>query len=172
MSNVIPFPAPSVRRAGERDLDAVAGLVHSGWHATYGPHLPAPLVARRTLGRIGEELAPRITKGRVVLLGSRVVGYCDLRANCVDQLWVDPVYRRRGAGSRLLADALSILELRGFFGAQIGCEDFNIEARRFLERRGWRLLGSEPHSLAPGRVVEALVYGRDLGAGRPRSGSH
>lgn len=171
MSNVIPFPALSVRRAREQDLASVVGLVHAAWHVAYGPHLPAPLVARRTLGRVRAELAPRVAKGRVALLGSRVVGYCDLRANCVDQLWVDPAYRRRGVGTRLLGDALCILERLGFFGAQIGCEDFNTDARRFLERRGWRLLGSEPHSLGAGRVVEALVYGCELGIDRPRSGS-
>jgi ribosomal-protein-alanine N-acetyltransferase len=171
MSNVIPFPVPSVRRASREDLDAVAGLVHAAWHATYGPCVPAPLVARKTRSRVREALRPRVAKAHVALLGSRVVGYSDLRANCVDQLWVDPAFRRRGVGTCLLADAVAILERRGFLGAQIGCEDFNTEARRFLERRGWRLLGSEPHSLAPGRLVEALVYGLDLGARRPHSGS-
>ena len=170
MSNVIPFPVPSVRRAGEPDLPAVARLVHAAWHAAYGRRLPAPLVARKTLGRITDELAPRIARGRVALLGSRLVGYCDLRANCVDQLWVDPAFRRRGVGTRLLDDALCILRRRGFFGAQIGCEDFNEEALRFLERRGWHRLGSEPHGLAPGRMIEALVYGCDLRAEHPRSG--
>jgi len=164
MSNLILLPRLSFRRATRDDLAAVASLVHSVWHETYGRTLPHPVVSARTPAHIAEEVALRIDRGWLALLGTRLVGYCATSANCVEDLWVARRYRRRGIGSQLLERALGDLRERGYQGAQVGCENFNAPARQFFERHGWRTIGAEPQYFAAGRVVSALVYARALQA--------
>jgi len=164
MSNVIPLPRLGFRRATRDDLATVAALVHAVWHETYGRTLPRPVVAARTPEHIAEEVAMRIDRGWLALLGTRLVGYCATSANCVEDLWVVRRYRRRGIGSALLERALGDLRERGYQGAQVGCENFNAPARHFFERHGWQTIGAEPQYYAAGRVVSALVYARALQA--------
>lgn len=164
MSDVIPLPRLSFRRATRDDLESVAALVHAIWHETYGRTLPRLVVNARTPGHIAEEVGLRIDQGWLALLGTRLVGYCATSANCVEDLWVTKRYRRRGIGSRLLERALADLRERGYRGAQAGCENFNAPARQFFERHGWRAIGAEPQYFAAGQVVSALVYARALQA--------
>lgn len=53
----------------------------------------------------------------------------------VDGLWVDEACRRRGLGSRLLAEAEALAVRRGCGGAWLGTFDF--QARGFYERHGY-----------------------------------
>jgi GNAT superfamily N-acetyltransferase len=159
MTHVIEMPRLTVRRADARDIGPIAVLVHRLWHDTYSSHLPADAVAARTEASVRAEIEPRLGRAWVARLGDRLVGYCAVSANCVEELWVAARHQRRGVGSRLLAAALAELRERSYQSAQAGCEDFNLPARAFLDHHGWRVIGAEPQHRTPsGRVVQALVH--------------
>jgi GNAT superfamily N-acetyltransferase len=163
MTNVIDLPHITVRRADAGDADPIAVLVHRLWHDTYSSHLPPETVTACTEASVRAEIEPRIGRAWVARLGDRVVGYCAVSGNCVEEIWVAARQQRRGVGSRLLAAALADLRERGYQAVQAGCEDFNVPARAFLEHHGWRVIGAEPqHRTASGRVVQALVYTRTI----------
>jgi GNAT superfamily N-acetyltransferase len=163
MTNVIEMPRLTVRRADAGDTGPLAVLVHRLWHDTYSSQLPADVVAARTEASVRAEIEPRLGRAWVAQLGDRLVGYCAVSANCVEELWVAARHQRRGVGSHLLAAALAELRERGYQTAQAGCEDFNAPARAFLEHHGWRVIGAEPQSrTSSGRVVQALVYSRAI----------
>jgi ribosomal protein S18 acetylase RimI-like enzyme len=169
MTNVVPMPRLTVRRARPQDVEPVATLLHRLWHETYATHVPAEAAAGWTLASLRADLEPRIQKAWVGWLGSRLVGYCAVSANCIEDLWVSARHQRRGIGTRLLDAALADLDARGYQAAQAGCEDFNTAARAFLEHHGWRVIGEEPQPRDPsGRVVRALVYSRPV----PAEGRH
>jgi ribosomal protein S18 acetylase RimI-like enzyme len=161
VSTVIEMPRLTVRPATAADVDAVADLVHRLWHETYATHVSPEAAAGRTLAGFRAEVEAQIRRAWVASLGERVIGFCAVSANCVEDLWVAARYRRRGIGSQLLAAAMADLSERGYRAAQAGCEDFNRPARAFLERHGWRVIGEEPQPRTPaGQPVRALVYSR------------
>ncbi len=162
MAEILQFPTPHIRRAAVTELEPVVDLVHDAWREVYGHHLPLPLVN----GHSRSETADLVLSGAdgrwVATAGGRLSGYCSVIANCVDQLWVSRRQRRRGIGGALLDQALASIHQRGYEFAQAGIEDFNTQARDFLEGRGWRLIGAEQRELATGRHFRALVYALDL----------
>lgn len=163
MTNVIEMPRLTVGRAHARDTGPITTLVHHLWHETYAAQLPADVVAARTEASVQAEIESRLGRAWVARFGDRLVGYCAVSANCVEDLWVATHHRRRRVGSSLLAAALAELCERGYQNAQAGCEDFNTPARAFFENHGWRVIGAEPQSrTASGRVVQALVYSRAI----------
>jgi ribosomal protein S18 acetylase RimI-like enzyme len=60
----------------------------------------------------------------------------------VDGLWVFDGLRRRGLGSRLLANCEALAQRRGCRGAWLGTFDF--QAKGWYERRGYRVIGELP----------------------------
>jgi ribosomal protein S18 acetylase RimI-like enzyme len=164
MAEILELPRLQLRRGRPEDANAAAELLHAAWHQTYDRILPPQLTAPRTRDRFSDEIAQGIGGAWLAWLGSRLVGYMKLTANCVDQLWVAPWHQRRGVGSRLLEQALTDFQAAGYQGVQAGCEDFNQAACSFFERQGWDLIGSEPQRLAPGLTIDALVYSRRLAA--------
>lgn len=165
MTTVVQMPRLTVRRARPEDVEPIATLVHRLWHDTYATHVRAEAAAGRTLASFRADVAPRLHQAWVAWLGSRLVGYCAVSANCIEDLWVSARHQRRGIGTRLIEAALADLDARGYQAAQAGCEDFNTAARAFLEHLGWRVIGEEPQPRAPsGRVVHALVYARPVRA--------
>jgi GNAT superfamily N-acetyltransferase len=162
MSRVIAFPALSIETARLADLDEVAALVHRVWHAAYDRRLPAELCAERTPARLRELIAERIDTASVARLGRRVIGYCDHVANCIDGVWVDAQYRRRGIGSRLLAHQLQYLRRQGLPTVQVACEAFNRAATAFFESQGWYVLEEAVEPLAGERDIAIIVFGYSL----------
>lgn len=158
MSNVIPIARPVVRRGRPNDRQPVAALVEEVWRDTYRGHLPPEWLLRRDRQFFWELAGNPAESGWVAEFGGRVVGYGQVAANCIDQLWVSARMRRRGIASALLDPMLDHLRERGFAFAQAGCEDFNLPARSFLEARGWKVIHTESQPLGAGRACNALVH--------------
>jgi ribosomal protein S18 acetylase RimI-like enzyme len=166
MDNVVEMPRLTVRPGVAEDADRIAALVHGLWHDIYAPHLAREVGEERTEAVVRAEVEPRLDRAWVAWLGDRLVGYCAVSANCIEDLWVAARHQRRGIGSRLMAAALADLREHGYQSVQAGCEDFNAPACAFLEHHGWRVIGTEPQHRAPsGRLVRALVYSREITAG-------
>ena len=66
----------------------------------------------------------------------------DVERGTVYNLYVRPQYRGRGLGSRLLADAESVLADQGAGVVALEAMATNVDARRFYERHGY-----EPHRI-------------------------
>lgn len=163
MASIIELPQLTVRQGGPEDVVAATQLVYRVWHDTYDPHLPSPMCAMKSEGSFRAHIAKRIRKAWLAFYGDELVGYCCAVTNCIDDIWVDPRYRRRGIGSRLLEQATAGIREKGYQNVQVGCEDFNEGARAFFQHHHWQVIGSASERLAPGHVVEAMVYSCRVG---------
>jgi ribosomal protein S18 acetylase RimI-like enzyme len=83
-------------------------------------------------------------------------------ANCIDGVWVEEKYRRRGIGTRLLEDQLERLRARGMESAQAGCESFNAPAIGFFGGQGWYVLEETVEPLADEMNIAIIVFGHSL----------
>jgi mycothiol synthase len=92
--------------------------------------------------------------------GELVVGYCVPRA---DDLTVDPAYRRRGHGRRLVAAALELVERRGELPLNIYVPAHLEASRGFAEALGFRYRSSLwRFELPAGTSVPAAVFPADV----------
>jgi len=161
-ADVIPLPQLEIRRGRPTDVAAVINLVESIWMEIYAPHLSPQQIPVRGAPYFSDLAGNPGSNSWVALRGSQYLGYGQISANCVEQLWVTARARRRGIGSRLLAQMLKTIRARGFAYAQMGCEDFNAPALAFLDTLGWQPIGTVEQSLGPGRFCQALVYSKSL----------
>lgn len=123
-----------VRRAGDADAAAVAEV----WLRSYSAALPTVRRAHsddevrewfRTVVIPGPELDTW-----VAVAGDRVVGLLVMSDAFLEQLYLDPDFRGRGIGDRLV-DLAKRLRPRGL---ELWTFQVNGPARRFYERHGFR----------------------------------
>lgn len=164
-----------VRAAAGNDARAVAEIHVAGWQSGHRGLLPdayldaLPLsIEDRTSG-----WADAIAGGADVLLaddGEHVQGFVtfgaarddDLPASTgeVYALYVRPGTWGRGVGGVLLDSALTQLTSSGRERSILWTLRSNARARRFYERRGWRLDGREKEEKRPGVVLHEVRYRR------------
>lgn len=156
---ILDLPKLDIRPLYEEDIEQVAELMYSQWRAQYAGRLPDELVQQRTAEFFKNYLNHEARhQTRVAWLGKRCVGMVSIAANCIEELWILVKYRRRGIGSKLLQQALQQIASHGFRQAQIGVEDFNHNAIRFLQAREWKMLASQSIPLTDELVTHALVF--------------
>ncbi len=163
MSNVIPMPRLEIRPARTEDLETVTRMVADVWREIYGHYLPAGSTDAGSDTHIADLVGDPGKNGWVAVLGRRIVGYCSITGNCIEQVWVGAAMRRQGIGTELTHRAIDTIRSRGFAFAQMGCEDFNSGIRAFLEAGSWTCIGSESRALANGQRYQAQVYSRSVG---------
>jgi GNAT superfamily N-acetyltransferase len=73
----------------------------------------------------------------VAELDGRAVGFCTIRQDELDHLFVDPPGRGSGAAARLVADAEARLAEREVHTAWLSCAIGNHRAARLYEKCGW-----------------------------------
>jgi len=162
VSNVIPMPKLEIRPGRTEDLETLSPMVASVWNEIYGRHLGAESADAGSDAHIAELIGDPGANGWVAVLGTRVVGYCSIAGNCIEQIWVSATMRRKGVGTALTQSATDAIRSRGFAFAQMGCEDFNTEAEAFLSAGSWKCIGAETRSMAGGRTYEARVFATAL----------
>ena len=100
----------------------------------------------------GEQIRPAELPGFVALDGDRIVGHAAYRIGAdgceLVAIAADPP--RAGVGSRLLERVLEAAREAGCSRVWLTTTNDNLDALRFYQRRGFRLL-----ALRPGAVVEA-----------------
>ena len=161
-ADVIQLPQLEIRRGTSADATAVTGLVESVWMEIYAPQVSSRPLPARGSRYFSDLVGDPGTNSWLAVRGCQCLGFGQITANCIDQLWVSARVRRRGIGTRLLGPMLEAMRNRGFAHAQIGCEDFNAPARAFLNSLGWQQIGAVEQSLGPGRFCQALVYSKAL----------
>jgi GNAT superfamily N-acetyltransferase len=144
------------RRAGLADLDILFAIQKESAVAGFAnvfpqEHYPFPEEEiRETLRAQLEDTA------NVVLLDDGVRGFALVGAGWLHRLYVRPSAWGAGAGAALHDDAIAALREQGATKASLWCLAANARARRFYERRGWRLNGDE-------RAVPFPPYPLDVG---------
>lgn len=135
-----------VRPATAADHEAIAGLLCSSWGGTtmvvHGTvydvsELPALLAERdgRIAGLLGYTLSDR---------GLEVVS-------------LDAVVRHGGAGSALLAAAAEVARRAGARRLWLVTTNDNLDALRFYQRRGLRIVGVAPGAVDTARAVKPAI---------------
>jgi GNAT superfamily N-acetyltransferase len=120
-----------VRRASEADSEAVAEV----WLRSFDAALPTVRRAHsddEVRAWFRNAVVP-YKQTWVAVAGTEVVGLLVLSDGWVDQLYLDPAWRGRGIGDRLVATA----KQRYPDGLQLWTFQVNGPARRFYERHGF-----------------------------------
>jgi len=139
-----------IRPAVPADRATVEDLLVRSWHATWAPHLPAEAAQRFAReAPVARYLDTALPALELAVDSGRVLGVLHREADELVTLEVEPGFKRRGIGRRLLAHAEAAgartLEVRAF----------NLDAIAFYERRGWRRVAAfEATELG----VPALTY--------------
>jgi GNAT superfamily N-acetyltransferase len=134
-----------VRRAEAAEVDALARIWHDGWQDAHASILPAALARLRTLESFRKRLDATLTEVRVVGPPGDPTGFCIVKHDELDQLYVAAAARGTGAAAALVADAEERLRAHGVKTAWLACALGNDRAARFYEKCGWCRAGTMEH---------------------------
>lgn len=142
-----------VRRAEERDIEAVAFVHVESWRSTYRGLVPDDVLDGLSVERrkpVWQQLISTQSRESCVLVledNDLVVGFCHCSRSRdgdappstaeVNSIYLLASHWRRGGGSKLLNSGLEALKLAGFERATLWVLDTNFAAQRFYEGQGW-----------------------------------
>jgi GNAT superfamily N-acetyltransferase len=135
-----------IRPATAADRERIADLLQESWGS-------ATVVSR---GRVHD------ASGLPALLafaGGTVAGLATLwidGADC-ELVSLDALARRQGVGSALLAAAASWARARGCRRLWLITTNDNLDAMRFYQRRGWRLVAVHPGAIERSRELKPTI---------------
>jgi GNAT superfamily N-acetyltransferase len=146
-----------IRRAELRDLDELAAVHLAAFRAGNGPHVDSRELSNMTFERNVEQWRPVIENPpasaavQVADEAGRIIGLCSAGASRDEDgagcgelyaIYVDP--QRWGDGTAVTLEEAARAHLRDkhFTEATLWTLVANTRARRFYEKRGWRLDGS------------------------------
>jgi GNAT superfamily N-acetyltransferase len=132
----------TIRPAEASEIDALAQLWHAGWQDAHAAVLPAELARLRTLRSFAERLPGMLPDVRVIGNPGAPLGFCAIKHDELDQLFVAPEGRGTGIAAALVADAERRLAAHGVTAAWLACAIGNHRAARFYEKCGWTLAGT------------------------------
>ena len=161
-----------VRSATMDDASAIAEVHVASWQSAYRDILPAELLSTLNVERRTEAWR-RVLEGGPgsVLLATTtdqdVLGFCHVGPNRgAPTEFLGEVYaiyllqhaRRRGVGRDLFTRATDVLRSRAHPSFLVWVLDVNLEARRFYERLGGRLVAEKSIEIAS-RPFREVAYG-------------
>jgi ribosomal protein S18 acetylase RimI-like enzyme len=125
----------TIRRAISADAAAVADLYIRARHAgTVAGTIPPPVHPDDETGRwVAHVVIPRLECWLAERAASAVVGMLVLRADWIDQLYVDPDLTRSGIGSELIV----VAKRQRPGGLRLWTFVSNVDAQRFYRRHGF-----------------------------------
>lgn len=153
------------------DFAATARLWHDGWHEAHAGHVPADLVAARTLDRFLARVRDLGDGTRVMGPTGDPFGMCDIDGAELNQLFVSPRARGTGAAVTLLQDGEARLAAAGHARAHLFCLPENARAAAFYARQGWQDMGlfnMVPPDAGPVTRLMCIRFEKDLTAPPPK----
>ena len=134
-----------VRDAQAGEIDALARVWHDAWHEAHAKIVPRALTRVRTLQNFTMRLREALGRTRVAGAPERPDGFCIVKGDELDHLFIASHARGFGAAATLLADAEARLAAGGIELAWLACAIGNDRAARFYEKHGWRRAGVFVH---------------------------
>ena len=139
-----------IRPAGAHDIEATAAVAAAAYQGAFAAILEPAVLAVYDAGFFAKRFAATLDRLRLAVNESAVLGFCVMTHAHIDMLFIAPAAQGSGAGSALLRDA----ERRG--ARSLECFAANMPARRFYERRGWRV--TDAYRRALGGVQQRFVW--------------
>jgi len=134
-----------VRTAQQSEVDHLARIWFDGWQDAHADILPAELRRLRTLESFQDRLRAALPNVRVVGRPGSPAGFCIVKDNELDQLYVSAEARGFGVAAMLMKDAEARFAANGIELAWLACAIGNERAARFYEKCGWRRVGVMMH---------------------------
>lgn len=113
----------------------------AGWHDAHAVIVPKQLVEVRTLSSFLVRLESNLQRTRIGVHGDEVLGFCIVKDDELDQMYVSHKARGHGLAQLLMADAENRLRNSGYTSAWLACAVGNQRAARFYEKSGWKNAG-------------------------------
>lgn len=155
----------AARRMTKAEQPQLAQLWHSGWHEAHAAHVPAALVAMRSLSQFELRLTSMQETTRCAGAIGQPLGFCNIKDNEIDQMFVSDKARGTGLAAQLLKDGEGRLRANGTRTAILLCIPENLRAVAFYEKQGWLTRGlklaqlSSPEGSFP---LETLILEKRL----------
>ena len=144
-----------LRLAAPRDAEPIAAIITSSRGAAM-PYLPALHTESEVLKWIKDDILRNSHVTLAVSDGGQAGGFASVRSGVLEHLYVAPHLQGRGLGALLLAAAKE----ENPQGLRLHVFQRNLSARRFYERRGFRLVelrdGSSNEEGEPDAVYECV----------------
>ena len=141
-------PAVAIRKAEASEIEALAQLWYAGWQDAHAAVMPAALARLRTLESFRERLPEMLAETRVAGDPGAPLGFCTIKHDELDQLFVASEGRGKGIAAALVADAEQRLAAHGVTTGWLACAIGNHRAARFYEKCGWHLAATVIHQLS------------------------
>ena len=132
-----------VRLADVGEVDQLARIWYQAWRDAHVGLVPTGLVELRSLEDFTRRLPEFLPEFRVAGPPGAAVGFCALKDDELEQLFVVAAARATGVAAALLADGEARLHERGVATARLTCVIGNHRAARFYEKHGWTRTGTE-----------------------------
>jgi GNAT superfamily N-acetyltransferase len=165
--------APTLRRAGEPDVEAIAGIHVRSWQWAYRGLIPdagldSLTVAERLPGwrsALGPGTVHRVWLAEQDGRGVGFAAWGPVRDADLDPataelyaIYLDPAAAGTGVATALMAAAAGEMRQQGRARAVLWVLAANPRARRFYERGGWVVDGSRKTVTLRGASLEAVRY--------------
>jgi len=150
-----------IRPATTADIPDLSRIAAASYAAAFRAIVGDETLAVRGAAHFADRFSEQWPDLRVLELagegiaGGRLAGFHEVRGGKLDMLFLHPDFIGQGFGASLLADA----ERQG--ATRLDCFRDNHAARRFYERRGWRMVGEFDQPMA-GRLFASVAYERPL----------
>jgi GNAT superfamily N-acetyltransferase len=131
-----------VRDGDESELAELTRLWYDSWQDSHAHLQPSELIRHRTLDSFRERLRVALPAVRVVGPVGAPLGFCLVRGDELDQLFVSAAARGTGVAAALVADAEARLAGAGVERAWLACAIGNERAAKFYEKHGWHRAGT------------------------------
>lgn len=146
--------APIIKKACEKDIDAIGSVIFKSWHETYKGLINDSFLNTMTEEMCTENARKRGTKTTLICFdGEKPVGICvyikardkDLAANYgeVQAIYILNEYKHLGLGKKLIEEAENSLRKLGFTAVSLWVLKGNDHAIGFYKHSGYKFDGKE-----------------------------
>jgi ribosomal protein S18 acetylase RimI-like enzyme len=132
-----------IRKPTQSELSTLAQLWYDGWQVAHAAHVPASLIAIRTLESFAIRLSDHFEDIRVVGETDVPLGFCITKGPEIYQIYVCPEAKGTGAAAVLINDGLDRIRADGHITAKLDVNEENTRAIAFYEKMGWQKNGIE-----------------------------